>query len=89
MGFDDVAALLAGYTRDMAVIEFVPPEDSIVSKWLQESSSEFIERYKWYNKENFKSALARHFATIEEHESHPATRTIFFCRKGSGTPTAL
>lgn len=81
MGFDDVAALLASYANDAVVVEFVPREDAIVAKWFTQRTPEFAQRFTWYSLENFEAALAKQFASIERHASHPETRTIFFCRR--------
>lgn len=72
--FEPIIEIISQYSREYAVIEFVPPEDRYVSEW-------FSPRYSWYSLENFVIALRRHFKVIEIHDSWPEPRKLILCFK--------
>jgi hypothetical protein len=64
---------VAAYTRDAAVIEFVPEDDWHVRQWD-------LPPLAGYSAAAFEQACRRHFADVERIASDPAPREIFVCR---------
>lgn len=74
MSFAHIAKVFDSYSEKYLMVEFVPKEDAHVRSW-------YTEDFGWYNLDNFKAALARHFPKIEVHESFPSPRVIIFATK--------
>lgn len=72
--FSDVVQVLSSVTDSTLVVEFIPPEDKHVSKWMTPA-------FSWYSLDNFIAALRPSFPNIEVHESFPAPRKLLVCRK--------
>lgn len=72
--FEQIAAALAAYTRQVLVVEFPPKDDIHVSQWM-------TERYAWYTMENFTAALSGHFSRITTVASHPTPRVLLVCER--------
>jgi hypothetical protein len=72
--FEHIAAGLASFTTRWLLVEFIPKEDQYVSKWDHASRP-------WYNVDQFKSALSRHFQRIEVLPSDPHPRLMLLCEK--------
>jgi SAM-dependent methyltransferase len=74
MTFEHLADVLSSFAKKHLIVEFVPKEDKHVEKMYRA-------HFDWYTRENFETALRRHFATVEVHDSYPAPRVILFCEK--------
>lgn len=72
--FEAIAKQLASFTKKWLVVEFVPPDDQYVSKWMND-------RFAWYRLEGFVSALQTFFKRIEVIDSSPSPRLLLFCEK--------
>ncbi|MDP8236205.1 MAG: hypothetical protein P9M08_07460 [Candidatus Erginobacter occultus] len=78
LSFRVIAAQLAAFTRQCLIVEFIPPGDYWVSKWMNE-------KFSWYSLDNFISVLREYFPRIEVMDSSPAPRVLLVCdRQESG-----
>lgn len=64
---------VAAFTREAAIIEFVPADDWHVAQW-------HVPTPPGYSIEGMHAALAGHFAQVEMIPIDPAPRVVFFCR---------
>lgn len=69
VNFDSIAYNMSNFTRNKAIVEFVPADDEHVSKWSPE-------RFPWYNLENFIKAMLKYFRRYSVIPSDPAPRKI-------------
>ena len=74
LSFQVIAAQLAAFARRYLIVEFVPPGDSWVDKWM-------TDKFSWYNQENFVSALRKFFPRIEILDSSPSPRVLLVCHR--------
>ncbi len=73
--FDEIIVLLASYTDDYLIVEFVEQTDRFIHDFIKVG-------YEWYTKENFEKALKELFTVISMKESAPKeTRTLYLCKK--------
>ncbi|MEQ9306687.1 MAG: hypothetical protein RJQ14_22425, partial [Marinoscillum sp.] len=72
--FDTFASIVSKYTKKFAIIEFIPKEDQYVSQWK-------VERFPWYNLDNFIDSLSNYFTEIEVIDSDPYPRKLLICKK--------
>ena len=72
--FSDVVNILSETTVKVLVVEFVPPDDEHVSRWMTPN-------YDWYSLDNFVKALNLSFAQVEILESYPSPRKLLVCSK--------
>lgn len=81
--FDDIADILGRLATKYLCVEFVELNDLMITSdpGFFPAYAQNREAFGWYDRESFKAALSRHFAEIEEVESHPATRTLLICRR--------
>jgi hypothetical protein len=63
---------LAAFTRDAAIVEFVPSDDWHVAQWA-------LPTPPGYSADGMHDALARIFDRVERLESEPAPRCLFVC----------
>ncbi len=81
INFRQVAHILASLSEKHLVVEFVPVNDRALKEFLDTRSEDFRRRYEWYTLANFKAALGKYFATVEELPSFPETRVILACTR--------
>ena len=81
LNFEHVAAMLSELTAKHLIVEFVPTADRALADFLKTRDEEFRARFAWYSLENFKTALGRHFASIEELPSFPEPRALLVCTR--------
>ncbi|MBI5849144.1 MAG: class I SAM-dependent methyltransferase [Nitrospirae bacterium] len=74
MKFAHIVDLLGSFAKKWLLVEFIPPEDSYVSSWVNE-------KYSWYTLDNFICALEKEFHVVRQLESYPAPRVILLCRR--------
>jgi SAM-dependent methyltransferase len=74
LSFEFIARQLATFTEQWLVVEFVPPEDVHVERWMSS-------QYSWYCLEGFMDALRRYFHTIHTLPSAPYPRVLLVCEK--------
>jgi len=67
--FDIIAGIIDAYTRNQAIVEFIPADDVYVKEWMTES-------HGWYTQDGFIEAMRRHFPSVEVLPSNPEPRTI-------------
>ncbi|MEQ8473912.1 MAG: hypothetical protein RIC35_22135 [Marinoscillum sp.] len=72
--FDTFSSILSKYTKKYALVEFIPKEDQYVSQWN-------VERFPWYNLDNFIDSLSIYFNEIEVVDSDPHPRKLLICKK--------
>jgi hypothetical protein len=72
--FEPIIDIIAKYTRQQAIIEFVPKEDIYVSQWYEP-------KYSWYTLDNFMNVAKRRFSNIEVYDSSPSPRKLLLCYK--------
>ena len=65
--FDEIAKTISDFTKHHALVEFIPPEDTHVSKWL-------TPRHSWYTTDNFITEMTKYFPKYEIFESTPEPR---------------
>lgn len=74
MSFEHISKLFDSYSSKFLLVEFIPKEDVHIQSWPSEN-------FDWYNLENFKTALSKHFNKIEIFDSFPSPRILLFCEK--------
>ncbi len=72
--FSDIVEILDEVSEKVLIVEFVPPEDEHVSRWMNEE-------YSWYNESNFVGALKCKFKSVDIFESFPMPRKLMVCQK--------
>jgi hypothetical protein len=75
LNLDQTAATLAQWAKRFLVVEFVPIEDETLRRWAQDSF------YAWYNLDNFRQSLARHFASVEIADPSRSERSLLVCTR--------
>jgi hypothetical protein len=70
---DAVIRTIASFTRDLALIEFVPDNDEHVAAWR-------LAPLENYNVEGFRMVLSRYFRSVEDFALEPAPRRLFVCK---------
>lgn len=65
--FDEIAKIISDFSKSHALVEFIPPEDTHVSKWL-------TPRHSWYTTDNFITEMTKFFPKYEIFESTPQPR---------------
>lgn len=74
MWFDHIINGLERFTSQWLLVEFVPYEDPLLSKWNSQ-------RYSWYNLDQFLEELKKTFTVVEIKPSCPSQRTLILCEK--------
>jgi hypothetical protein len=74
LNFAQIASVLAGFTSEWLLVEFIPAEDKFVREWWNERD------YSWYSVGNFARELRKHFSSIEILPSDPEPRVFLLCR---------
>jgi len=69
LNFAQIASAISSFTKKIAIVEFIPPDDIHVSKWM-------TPQYKSYNQDNFISKMSKYFVLKEIRKSNPDPRTI-------------
>ncbi len=72
--FEFIARQLSGFTKRWLIVEFVPPDDLYVRRWINE-------RFAWYSLDAFMTALSKHFRQILIYDSTPSPRVLLLCEK--------
>ena len=72
--FEGIAKQLVAFTKKWLVVEFVPPDDRYVSKWMND-------QFAWYHLEGFTKALQGFFKRIEILDSSPSPRLLLLCER--------
>jgi hypothetical protein len=73
LSFEAIADTISLFTKKIAIVEFVPPEDRYVAGWMRPEHS-------WYRLDRFMWVLKRHFSEITVCEE-PSGRKLLICRK--------
>ena len=63
---------VAAFTRDAAIVEFIPDDDAHVAQWQ-------LPRPPGYTAEGMQAALEALFARVTRLPSEPAPRCLFVC----------
>jgi len=72
--FDRIIDGLLQYTDKWLIIEYVDIQDSYIQRW-----SINFERFAWYTRVNFETALKKQFKTVEFIGSVTETRHLYVC----------
>ncbi len=72
--FNDIAKQLALFTEKWLIVEFVPPDDKYVNKWMSN-------KYNWYHLDGFRESLQQYFHKIEIFDSTRQPRVLLWCEK--------
>ena len=68
-----------GYQK--TVFKFLTIANEVFADFLKTRDEAFRARFAWYSLENFKAALGKHFAVIEELPSYPEPRVLLVCSR--------
>ena len=74
MWFEHIVQGLSRFTKRWLLVEFVPYEDPLLSKW-------HCHRYDWYNLEQFIATLRECFTIVEMKISYPLKRILILCER--------
>lgn len=74
LNFAQIAQLHADFTKKICIVEFIPPDDVHVSKWMSP-------QYKGYNYRGFLLQMSKHFTLIKKIKSNPDPRVILVFEK--------
>jgi len=74
VNFEIIARIISQYTISRAIVEFIPPDDHYVKKWM-------TERHNWYELANFIDAMNVYFRKHTIFPSSPAPRVIVLFQK--------
>jgi len=69
MSFEHIAAKIGALASHYAIVEFIPPNDVYVARWMKP-------QYSWYTLENFLKAMSPYFECKRIVDSHPSPRVI-------------
>ena len=72
--FEAIASKLDIFAKRWLVVEFVPPDDRYVSKWMNE-------QFSWYCLDNFIKSLKGLFSRVDVLQSSPPPRLLLFCER--------
>ncbi len=72
--FEAIVDQISAFTKKWLIAEFVPPEDSYVSQWMEK-------RFSWYHLNGFVKALESKFHRVEIFDSSPSSRVLLFCER--------
>lgn len=67
--FETIASVIHRYTRQRAIVEFIPAEDRYVRDWI-------APEHEWYTQEGFIAAMKPYFSSAEILPSSPEPRSI-------------
>jgi hypothetical protein len=73
LNFVQICDVLASFTRQWLLVEFIPAEDRYVREWWNERD------HGWYTLGNFVLELRKHFSGIEILPSDPKPRVFLLC----------
>ena len=76
LNFDTIVMELAKLTNNTLIVEFINPDDSFVSEWLQERKG-----FEWYSLENFINTIKKYYYKVDLFPSTPDSRVIIMCEK--------
>lgn len=69
LNFAQIAAAINSFTKKVAIVEFIPPADVHVSKWM-------TPQYRGYHQQGFVQQMNKYFTLKEVRKSNPVPRTI-------------
>ena len=72
--FEVISRIISRYTFSRAIVEFVPPDDQHVKKWV-------TKRHGWYELSNFIASMNTYFRRYTIFPSSPAPRVIILFEK--------
>jgi hypothetical protein len=71
--FDTLSSIIDQYVRRYAFVEFIPPSDLHVSKWIRGQE----DRFGWYTEHNFVRAFTKRFNSFRVWKSPVNDRKLF------------
>ena len=74
VNFEVIARIISLYTISRAIVEFIPPDDHYVKKWM-------TKRHNWYELSNFIASMNAYFRKHTIFPSSPAPRVIILFEK--------
>jgi hypothetical protein len=74
LNFAQIAAAISSFTKKVAIVEFIPPDDVHVKNWM-------TPQYKGYTQSGFIQQMQKYFTLKEVRDSNPDPRKILVFEK--------
>ncbi len=74
---EEILSKLAQWTSDIAIIEFIPPEDTMFALISAQRNVDF----SWLDLDIFRHHLKSYFSLIQETQIKDSHRTLFLCKR--------
>jgi SAM-dependent methyltransferase len=71
VNFERIAQLLSAFTTRYAIVEFIPPDDKFVAKWMRPG-------FEWYTMDNFIKTMRKRFSLVGVFDSDPPRKILLF-----------
>jgi len=71
--FRTIAAIISRYVHRYALVEFIPPDDMYISKWIRGREA----KYEWYTEHRFVNTFMQYFQSFDVWHSPFDTRKLY------------